>query len=374
MRGHEESKYDDEKQPSEIDGDAHFAEKGRERDRVRDQRLMSLGYKILRIPGCAVTSEGELECKPFESLCKAKSQRRAPHPLPLSPNPDSLRLARIQGEGSQTHFAQTRNCVRHSGSLLTCGGAVQPESDKRAIHSWCLCLLPDAGRRPRFVRYKGECLRSNCARGQDSVIGAMRLFSESMNKPAAFRGLYLDEYAKVTQDPNCMSELASRLADDESLAWAELYDMTIDALFAYVTDVVGNRETAADVVQEAFLRLHRSRDGLRGVEDLNAFVFTVVRNEANRALARNRKHASKGEVTEPPIDEFSHSHDDDLELIHHALTMLSVDERELIQMKIFGQMTFSQIAAVLDLPIGTCTSRYRRSLEKMRVFLQEQIG
>lgn len=171
-----------------------------------------------------------------------------------------------------------------------------------------------------------------------------------------------------------MSELASRLADDEGSAWAELYDMTIDAMFAYVTVVVGNRETAADVVQEAFLRLHRSRDRLRGVEDLNAFVFTVVRNEANRSLARNRKHASNGELAEPPIDEFSHSHDDDLELIHHALTMLSVDERELIQMKIFGQMTFSQIAAVLELPIGTCTSRYRRSLEKMRVFLQEQIG
>lgn len=170
-----------------------------------------------------------------------------------------------------------------------------------------------------------------------------------------------------------MSELASRLADDESAAWAELYDMTIDAMFAYVTVLVGNRETAADVVQEAFLRLHRSRDRLRGVEDLNAFVFTVVRNEASRSLAQNRKYASKGEVSEPPIDEFSHSHDD-LELIHHALTMLSVDEQELIQMKVFGQMTFSQIAAVLDLPIGTCTSRYRRSLEKMRVFLQEQIG
>jgi|GEM_PF-1841353 len=170
-----------------------------------------------------------------------------------------------------------------------------------------------------------------------------------------------------------MSELASRLADDEDSAWAELYDMTADAMFAYVTVLVGNREAASDVLQEAFLRLHRSRSRLRDVDDLKAFVFTVVRNETNRSLTRNRKHATTGEVTEPRIETDAHSHGDNTELIRHALTMLSSEEQELIQMKVYAQMTFTQIAAVLDLPMGTCTSRYRRSLEKMRIILQEQI-
>lgn len=171
-----------------------------------------------------------------------------------------------------------------------------------------------------------------------------------------------------------MSELASRLAEDEDSAWAELYDATADAMFAYVTVLVGNRETAADVLQETFLRMHRSRSRLRDVDDLNAFVFTVVRNEANRALNRNRKHTVTGEISEPPIETDFHSQSDNTELVRHAMATLSPEERELIQMKVYAQMTFTQIAAVLDLPIGTCTSRYRRSLEKMRTILQEQVG
>jgi len=171
-----------------------------------------------------------------------------------------------------------------------------------------------------------------------------------------------------------MSELASRLADDEDSAWAELVDASADAMFAYVIVLVGNREAAADVLQEAFLRLHQSRERLRDVDDLNAFVFTVIRNEANRALTRNRKHAATGEIGEALIETDSHSQGDNVELIRHAMTTLSSKEREIVQMKVYAQMTFTQIAAVLELPMGTCTSRYRRSLEKMRTLLQEPIG
>lgn len=170
-----------------------------------------------------------------------------------------------------------------------------------------------------------------------------------------------------------MSELASRLADDDDSAWAELFDMTFESLFAYVAVLVGNREAAADVLQEAFLRLHRSRSRFRDVDDLNAFVFTVVRNETYRSLARNRNHATTGEGTEPAVEMGSPSQGDDSELVLHALNLLSSQERELIQMKVYAKMTFAQIAAVLELPIGTCTSRYRRALEKMRVLIQEQI-
>ena len=75
-----------------------------------------------------------------------------------------------------------------------------------------------------------------------------------------------------------------------------------------------------------------------------------------------------------PIETDFRSQGDSTDLIRHAMTILSSQERELIQMKVYAQMTFTQIAAVLDLPIGTCTSRYRRSLEKMRAILQEQVG
>ncbi len=184
-------------------------------------------------------------------------------------------------------------------------------------------------------------------------------------------GSLLGAESQSSKGFDCMSGLVSRLADDEDSAWAELYDTTIDAMFAYVTVLVVVERLLPMSCRRRFLRLHRSRDRLRDVDDLQAFVFTVVRNETNRSIARNRKHLSAGEVTEPLIDEDADS-DDDIEMIQQALAMLSTDERELIHMKIYAQMTFTQISTLLGLPMGTCTSRYRRSLEKMRVFLQSK--
>ena len=170
-----------------------------------------------------------------------------------------------------------------------------------------------------------------------------------------------------------MSRLALRLADDEQSAWAELYDATADALFQYVTVLAGNPDAAADVFQEAFVRLYKSRDRLREVDDLKAFVFTVIRNETNRWLSQRRKRTAEAVIDEPIVACTNVSKDDDTELIRHALTTLSKQEQELIQLKVYAQMTFAQISEILKLPIGTCASRYRRSLEKMRSILQEQM-
>lgn len=173
-----------------------------------------------------------------------------------------------------------------------------------------------------------------------------------------------------------MRELASRLADDEESAWGELYDATADTMFGYVVALLGSRESAADVFQEAFLRLHRSRERFREIDDLNAFVFTVIRNETNRKLKKNQKQVVSREFAEAYVE--SHSRSDvnsqmnDAELIRHVLSNLSCDEQELIRMKVYAQMTMEQIATILGLPIGTCASRYRRSLLKMRVLVQEQ--
>jgi len=64
----------------EIDGDGHFTEEGRERDRVRDQYLMSLGYKILRIPGYAVTSEGGTGVQTIRESVQSETATQSPSP------------------------------------------------------------------------------------------------------------------------------------------------------------------------------------------------------------------------------------------------------------------------------------------------------
>jgi very-short-patch-repair endonuclease len=71
----------------EIDGDGHFTEEGRERDRVRDEYLASLGYKILRIPGYAVVRENGNAVQTIREFVQSEIATQSPSPP--APLPES---------------------------------------------------------------------------------------------------------------------------------------------------------------------------------------------------------------------------------------------------------------------------------------------
>lgn len=169
-----------------------------------------------------------------------------------------------------------------------------------------------------------------------------------------------------------MHELAARLARGDEAAFAALYDACADRLYHYAATRLGSREAAADVVQSAFLRAVKSRRRFRGVENPVAYMFQIARNEALRAAKKAGKRVIAVDECEP-ADGDAHSAYDDAEVIAAALGRLGAEDRELIELKVFGGLTFQEVANVLGLPPGTVATRYRRALESLRPWLAKQI-
>lgn len=171
-----------------------------------------------------------------------------------------------------------------------------------------------------------------------------------------------------------MHELAARLARGEEAAFAELYDSTADRLHHYLTARLGSRDAASDVLQIAFLRVVKSRKRFRGVENPVAYLFQIARNEA-ATWTRRRRTTSRP----LPADEiFSARGDvfcerDDAEVVAAALERLSVEDRELVELKVFAGLTFREISDVVELPQGTVATRYRRALEALRPWVVKQL-
>lgn len=169
-----------------------------------------------------------------------------------------------------------------------------------------------------------------------------------------------------------MRSLAERLAGGEDAVFAELYEMCADRLFAFAAVRLGSRELAADVVQATFLRVVKSRRQFRRVENPIAYVFQVARNELKRAVGK--KHLRN----EPPVDirnvvDFRSSEGaDDAEAARVALGRLEAVDRELVELKLYGGLTFQEIAAATGLPPGTVATKYRRALESLRGWLERQ--
>jgi RNA polymerase sigma-70 factor (ECF subfamily) len=64
---------------------------------------------------------------------------------------------------------------------------------------------------------------------------------------------------------------------------------------------------------------------------------------------------------------------EDAEVVSAALARLKLEDREIVELKVFGGLTFREIADVTELPLATVATRYRRALESMRPWIMRQL-
>jgi RNA polymerase sigma-70 factor (ECF subfamily) len=161
------------------------------------------------------------------------------------------------------------------------------------------------------------------------------------------------------------------LAAGQSKAFGLLYDRFSGRLFAAAMGMLGRREDAEDVVQEVFMAMVRSRHHLTKVDDLAAYLFTALRHAAARlADRRARQPVVSPAAEEVAAVEAKREHPRSEEL-REAIAALPTAQREVIAMKIDGELTFAQIGQVLGVSPNTAASRYRYALAKLRSALQE---
>jgi RNA polymerase sigma-70 factor (ECF subfamily) len=123
---------------------------------------------------------------------------------------------------------------------------------------------------------------------------------------------------------------------------------------------------AADVVQDAFLKLFGQK---RRPADARAWLFRAVRNAALNELRRRRTHARHGAAIAAGRGEwFEQQLDDviDAKAVQEALAELPPEQSELIVMRIWGQMTYEQMAEVAGVPLSTARERYVAAIESLR--------
>jgi len=127
---------------------------------------------------------------------------------------------------------------------------------------------------------------------------------------------------------------------------------------------------AEDAVQEAFVRFWKHQRALGG--DPMGLLLTSVRRAALDQMRRESRRATREQIAEGGIEDGSPvfepllEGDDRRRAIEAALRRLPVEQREVLVLKIWGELTFEQIAAQLELSPNTAASRYRYALAALR--------
>jgi RNA polymerase sigma-70 factor (ECF subfamily) len=182
------------------------------------------------------------------------------------------------------------------------------------------------------------------------------------------------------------------LADEEVMqlvqqgdprAFELLYDRHGGAAFSLAYRMVGNRVNAEDISQEAFLSIWRSRlryQSERG--SVRTWVLGVVHHRAIDALRRNLVHDRRRVEVEgleerqeaPELTDVEAARREEARNVRTALDTLPEDQCKVIELAYFGGFSHSQIAEMLEMPIGTVKGRMRLGLEKLRNRLAEALA
>ena len=150
-----------------------------------------------------------------------------------------------------------------------------------------------------------------------------------------------------------------------------LYDEHAQALFAFLLNFTRDEDDTRDLLQEIFTRIARQPGLLRGAREQRAFLIRLAHNAAidlmRRRGTRQKYHDQLAE--ELPAIFVTGDNPDEAEFrqsLSRALAELPPEQRAVVHLKLWENLTFEQIAEALDLSPNTTASRYRYGVDKLR--------
>jgi len=189
----------------------------------------------------------------------------------------------------------------------------------------------------------------------------------------------LDKFASIAHHKYFMAQLesfservrqaAERIAESREAALSGLFDLTAVRLVRYSTTITRNQHDAEDALQIALVRVASSPLCLIRADRPWAYLLKMVRNESLVILRRKKRWTLLGNLsdllTQTRVD------DSPIENMHlevwRALRTLPTEQSEVVVLKIWEELTFAQIAELLEISPATAASRYRYALEKLEL-------
>ena len=168
--------------------------------------------------------------------------------------------------------------------------------------------------------------------------------------------------------------------DGNPEAFEALYDRHGSAAFSLAYRIVGSRSAAEDATQDAFLAIWRSRVRYqRDRGSVRSWILGIVHNRTIDSLRRTQVH-SKRRASAEGIEEREAAAEltdveavrrDEQRRVRSAMETLPSPQLRVIELAYFGGFTHSQIAEMLEEPVGTVKGRMRLGLNKLREELAE---
>ena len=175
-------------------------------------------------------------------------------------------------------------------------------------------------------------------------------------------------------------DLISLVETGDADAFATLYDRHSRAAFSLAYRMMGERQAAEDLAQDAFLKAWRGAGSYRAERgSVRTWILSIVHNrgiDQLRSHASRRRTQDKMEATTPlsqPSEAFAETwRNSQRDQVREAMGTLPSEQLKILELAYFSGYTHVEISELLGLPLGTVKGRMRLGLKKIRDFFESR--
>lgn len=157
-----------------------------------------------------------------------------------------------------------------------------------------------------------------------------------------------------------------KIRGQDKAAFTELYDSLKTPVFTVILRITRDRALSEDLMQDLFVKLYLSPPD-PAVINLRAWIFTMARNLALNSL-RGPRTAQLRDWECESDDSFADAVSLRIDL-DSAMRRLTREETEILSLRIYGELKFREIAAIVGRPLGTVLWKYQKAIGTIREHL-----
>ena len=174
----------------------------------------------------------------------------------------------------------------------------------------------------------------------------------------------------MTDEMEIAQIIRKKFLDDDPDALEMVYEHFGKRLYGYLVSIVKSPSDAEEILNELFMTVVRKREQVGKSSNIRTYLFAIARNLAFEMFRKRSSHREtlSGYAQYLEVSEESKAKWDSDELcaVRKAVDGLPEEQREVVVLKIFEEMTFEEISQLMRISQNTVSSRYRYAIEKLR--------
>lgn len=170
-------------------------------------------------------------------------------------------------------------------------------------------------------------------------------------------------------DKKELHSIFTNLRIDKEKSFNELYEKYSKLIYNIAFSILKSRENSEDVMQNVFSKIYKLDNEKLPSDNEASWLYSITKNEAINYMKKLKKEVSIEDIDYVQYDDKDLENIIDKDSYEKIMDKLDKAEKEIVSLKIIGNMKFRDIAQLLDMPMGTVQWKYYTALHSLKIIL-----